>query len=442
MVNKRRRRTVIVVVTVVFVVVMQLPNLFNLYHTTHRPFDDKRAELGKVRQVEIDKIREAIAAKTVEPEEAKQRLDKLQQELSAEKEKSQHQRAEATYWGRLINAVLPLGWLPLGAMAAAEGDILPAVLGMFGLTLLGTASLWRSYHTTVRLYTGQFTAGKLRQRTEQPAIRPPKPEKQSAGMLEKTIPCVSEHASAIALAGIRSLTRAPEAKMMFMTPVIILLVFGSMFLTQSVNMPLALRPLLAFGGMATVLLGMLQLIGNQFAFDRSGFRVFVLCAANRRDILLGKNLSFAPLALSLALIMAILVQILYPMRFDHFLASLPQMVSMYLTLCFMGNWLSMLAPMPIASGSLKPSNPRLVPILLQLLFFFILPMILSPLLLPLGIELAVQYLGGIEGLPIYLVLALVECAAVVCIYGLLLGWQGSTLHAREQRILEIVTKAE
>jgi hypothetical protein len=69
-------------------------------------------------------------------------------------------------------------------------------------------------------------------------------------------------------------------------------------------------------------------------------------------------------------------------------------------------------------------------------------MILSPLLLPLGIELAVQYLGGIEGLPIYLVLSLVECAAVACIYGLLLGWQGSTLHAREQRILEIVTKAE
>src|SRR5204863_417498 len=67
------------------------------------------------------------------------------------------QQAEST--AKLINLLLPPGWLPLGAMALAEGNLLPALLGTIGLTLIGSASLWRSYRTTVRLYTGQFSAG-------------------------------------------------------------------------------------------------------------------------------------------------------------------------------------------------------------------------------------------------------------------------------------------
>ena len=51
-----------------------------------------------------------------------------------------------------------------------------------------------------------------------------------------------------------------------------------------------------------ILLTMIQLVGNQFGFDRSGFRVYVLCAAPRRDILLGKNLAVAPLALGFSLV--------------------------------------------------------------------------------------------------------------------------------------------
>jgi hypothetical protein len=125
------------------------------------------------------------------------------------------------------------------------------------------------------------------------------------------------------------------------------------------------------------------------------------------------------------------------------LAAIPQTVSMYLILCVMGNWLSMLAPMPIASGSLKPRNPKLTPVLIQMAFVFMLPMIMAPLLLPFGIELLVQYVGGVEGLPIYLGLSIAACVVVVWIYRLFLTWQGGFLQAREQRILEIVTtKAE
>ncbi len=210
------------------------------------------------------------------------------------------------------------------------------------------------------------------------------------------------------------------------------------------EVPEAIRPLLAFGAMTIFLLSMIQLVGNQFGFDRSGFRVFVLCPACRRDILLGKNLAFAPLVLALGAIMIAFIQVVYPMRLDHFLALLPQFISMYLLFCMLANLLSILVPMPIAQGSLKRANPKLIPILLQGVFvLFLFPLVLAPTLLPLGVEFALEKLGWIKGVPICLVLSLVECVVVVYVYRLVLTWQGALLHAREQKILEIVTtKAE
>src|SRR5437588_9529285 len=161
--------------------------------------------------------------------------------------------------------------MPLGTLAAAEGQVLPALLGTFGLGFIGTVSLWRSYRTTLRLYTGQFTSGKGKPAAT--AVAPPvKAGKASVGLLEKHIPGLSEQAAAIALSSFRSLLRAPEAKMMLLTPVIVLIVCCSMFLGKRVDPPEMVRPLMAFGATATVLLGMVQLLGNQFGFDRSGFR--------------------------------------------------------------------------------------------------------------------------------------------------------------------------
>src|SRR5262249_11423504 len=87
--------------------------------------------------------------------------------------------------------------------------------------------------------------------------------------------------------------------------------------------------------------------------------------------------------------------------------------------------------------------PKLVPIVLQMAFFFVFPMVLAPTLLPLGVEQIVEWLASVQGLPIFLGLSLLECIAVVCLYRLVLSWEGELLHIREQKILEIVTtKAE
>src|SRR5262249_17758304 len=229
-----------------------------------------------------------------------------------------------------------------------------------------------------------------------------------------------------------------------LSPVILLLVFGSMFLTGSVQLPEAARPLPALGVTTTILMSMLQLVANQFGFDRAGFRVFVLSAAPRRGILLGKNFATAPLALGLAGIAVTVVELIYPMRFDHFLAVVPQLIAMYLLFCLLANWLSILAPMPIRAGSLKPINPKVTPILLHMLFLFLFPLAVLPALLPLGIEYGLVKIEWVaEGVPVALPLSLLGCAAVVFLYRLVLPWQGDLLQARELKILEVVTaKAE
>src|SRR6202034_4082645 len=102
-------------------------------------------------------------------------------------------------------------------------------------------------------------------------------------------------------------------KMMLLTPVIMIPIFGFMVFKGRHDMAELMRPLVAIGGMGFALLGLMQLMCNQFGFDRDGFRVFVLSAISRRDILMGKNLAFAPVAFGIGAILLTVVQLLCPM---------------------------------------------------------------------------------------------------------------------------------
>ncbi len=439
MANPRRRRAIIVWVTMIFILLCQLPNLVNVFQPWKKLLPQ---ETSQVLEREQELQRELGAGRITLAEYQEKRLA-LYQGVKADRERAGQQawhRVEEA--GRWVNLVLPPGWLPLGALAAARGEALPPLLGTAGLALIGAASLWRSYRTTLRLYTGQFNSGK------KPAGAAPAPAKAPAAvarnrpgslLVEKELPWLPEQTAAIALGSFRSLTRAPEVKMLLMGPVILLVVFGSLLLSSSSDPPEALRPLMVFGGMAMVQLNLVQLIGNQFGFDRSGFRVYVLCPARRRDILLGKNLAVAPLALGLGAVVVLVLQAAYPMRWDHFLATFPQLVSMYLLFCLLANALSILSPIPISSGSLKPVNPKGFAILLQIAFVFLFPVALSPTLLPLAVESFLQGLGLVRGLPVGLVLSLMEVGAIGFLYHFVLTWQGAWFQSREQKILETVT---
>jgi hypothetical protein len=441
MVNQRRRRTVILIVTTVFVLLCQAPNLINLMRIRQEPRQD--TFLVHL-QEEQSRLQRQWAAGQITPAEYQRRLAELDQQLKAHAQETSNQTAEVGGIAWLLNLVLPPGWLPLGAREAVEGKIWPGLLGTLGLTVIGSASLWRSYRTTMRLYTGQFSSGKRRRVVETPAVAAaPAQAVPAKHLLERELPWISEQASVVALGSFRSLIRAPEAKMVLLSPIIIVLVFGSLFFTRSMAPPEISRPLLAFGAMTMILLSLVGLLGNQFGFDRGGFRVFVLSAAPRRDILLGKNLAVAPLALGLGLVIVTVLEICFPMRPDHFVAALLQLAAMYLLFCILANWLSIFLPMPIRMGSFKPVNPKGLPMLLYMVFTLLFPLVLVPVLLPLGMEFALAELGWLHGVPVDLFLSLAECAGVAGLYRLVLTWQGDTLQARELKILEAVTaKAE
>jgi ABC-2 type transport system permease protein len=435
--NPRRRRSVIVASTVIFVLIVQVPNVINLYSPWGTP---ERIDRSKALTEELAELDHALQAKEIDPAEFVRRKQGIIEKYKHATQVADQSKTDQLKQTALIaNLVLPIGWLPLGVMAASEGRIIPAILGMLGMTAIGTVSLWRAYRTTVGLYSGQTSNRKGR-----PAlvVTPPvSNRKPSRLLLEARLPGLSEPVSAVALGGFRSLVRSPEAKMMLLSPLIMLPIFGSMLFRGRGAIPELLAPLVAIAGMVLLLMGVVQLMGNQFGFDRDGFRVFVLSPASRREILLGKNLVFAPLVLVLALILLAIVQIVSPLGLDHFLGMFPQFVSMYLLFCIFTNLLSIYTPFHVSAGSLKPSNPKFSTVLLQMaMFLVIFPLTQGPTLLPLGIEALMRFMGWTAGVPIYSLLCLVECAVVIVIYYFSLVLLGNLFQAREQIILESVTK--
>jgi ABC-2 type transport system permease protein len=434
--NPRRRRTVVMVITATFVLIFQLPNLLNFY----KPWRAQDGPSGAASLTEeIAKLNRDAQSEKLDSAELDRRLNEISKNNQLAREQADRatfERLERT--ARLVNTIVPIGWLPLGVMSVAEGRLLPAMLGLLGMSTIGTISLWRAYRTTIGIYQGQSTARKVQ--TPLAVAKPSSGRKPQSALLETRLPRVSEPVSAVALGSFRSLMRSPEAKMMLLTPLIAGAVFGSLLWNGRHVIPISLRPLIGVAAMAVVLLGLTQMMANQFGFDRDGFRVFVLCAASRRDILLGKNLAFAPLGLGMATVLLLVVQTVCPMKPEHVLAMIPQYVMMFVLFCFLMNLLSIYAPIYIAPGSLKPSNPKLLTALMQAaMIMFIFPMTQGLSLFPLGIEALARQFDWLPHVPICLVLTLIECAAVVVIYRLLLDWQGSLLQSREQLILETVT---
>jgi hypothetical protein len=250
-------------------------------------------------------------------------------------------------------------------MASGEGRLLPPLLGIAGMTFIGAISLRRSYRTTLRLYTGNYGSGKTQtsaassiaasDRMPSPA---PAPRSRARSMMDWEIPWVSEQAATVALSTLRSLLRAPEAKMVLLSPIILTFVFGAPMMRLSSNPSEFTRPLMASGGLLMILLSVGGLAMNQFAYDRSGFRNYVLAPSDRKEILLGKNLALAPVTLTLSALVLAMLQWFVPMKIDHFVGVLCQAITMYLLFSLFSNFVAILNPTAIAAGSMRPAVRR------------------------------------------------------------------------------------
>ena len=391
MTDPRRRRFVISLVTMIFVLLVQIPNLMNL------------ALQHAAQQGDVERRHEAEHAAV----------------------------AWAEQTAGLANAVVPIGWLPYAATAATEGRVWPALLATVALSLVAGASLRRSYLTTIRMHTGEFTSGKAPPR---PAVRTDR-----TLLVERSIPGLSEHASAIATASLRSILVAPEAKIMLMSPIIMVLVFGALFLTRSFRPPAEFRPLVAAGALATSLLSMGILAINPFGLDRAGFRALVLSSAERRDILIGKNLSIAPLVIAVQIVFVALIQIVLPMRLDHLLALIPQAATMFLLFSLLSNLSAIFAPSEIAPGTMKPTGGSGWTQMIRMGIVLGMPFVLSIALVPYGVEVLLATIWGATE-PIALLLSTVLAVLAGLFYWVAIGWEAWMLQRRELEILAIVAR--
>jgi ABC-2 type transport system permease protein len=421
MTNPRRRKTIIVAITFGLPILFQAPYLF---FNVLRPWENQTVATPPSPVPEHNQ--EKIIPEQPSVENSTKTIPVSSKEQFSEK------YSTTIRW---LNIAIPPGWFPLCLSDLAVHSLLPSLLSVIAFTVIGSLSLWRAYRTTVMYHTGRFSSGASKTTASNIVVD----STSKRLMIEWKWPWVSEHASGVASAALRGLLRAAETKMMLLGPIILAVAFaGALFLITG-TVPAILRPIMAIAAGAFVLLGGIQIAGNQFGYDRAGFRSYVLSPLPRRDLLLGKNLSLGLILLPLCMLLSIFVSCIYPMRIDYYPMMIILLISLYLLYCTLANLLSILAPLPMSAGAIQPTQMTTVPILWQLGFMMIYPMVIGLVLLPVGAESLFEFTSGYHGWPVALILSLGIGALSVFIYRRGLTICAAYLVKREKILVQIVT---
>jgi hypothetical protein len=410
--NPRRRRAVIMGVTAAFIVIAQAPNLY--FNVIRRENKTTRAQ----RRAETPEQRAARDA-TEEAELA--RLAKAQ-------------------------VAIPPLWVPVGAKAIAEGRVLPALFGTFGVITIGALGLRRAYRSTLRFYQGE-TGGKASARAPAKRAAPAAgaagasaPVKEGVAFLERQLPGVPEQAAAVALATLKSMLRAPEVKMQWGTSFIVTLLVGAPLLFRAgSSLPDAAKPFISTGVVVFSMFLLVAFVANQFGFDRDGFRAYVLSPADRRLVLIGKNLAALPAAAASSILLVTIVTIWLRLSPLVFVAALLQLTVGLFLAAMVGNLLSILVPYRIQPGSMKPTKLPGLAMLVLVLSQMSLPLALTPAFLPPLAGYLSQRFGGPPASIVNLGLSLVMALVTAFAYRQTLAPLGRLLSRREQKILATVS---
>jgi len=407
MTNPRKRRAVVMGLSFGIILLIQIPNL---YFNFTRKFDEASRQKRLNETAEQRKARESAD------------LDRLSTLMTVER-------------------YVPPLWVAGGAQALAEGRAWPAILGTVGCLAIGALGLRRAYRSTVRFYQGN-SGGKASARQASAATPSTSevPVRRGRMLVERKPPGVPEQSAALALATLQSMLRAPEIKMQWGTSfVVLLIVGGSIAFRAGPQIPLVGKPFMVTGIIIFSMFLMVQFFANQFGFDRDGFRALVLSPAQRKLILLGKNLAGVPAPATLGLVLVTLVSVWARVSPFVYLAGLCQIVATMTIMAIGGNLLSILVPFRIQPGSMKPTKMPALAVLMLILGQLVFPVFMLPLFVaPLGGWLW-ERAGGPPAALTNLAISAVLAAIIVFVYWRVLGPLGRLLQRRETRILATVT---
>lgn len=402
--NPRKRRTVVMVIMLTFVVLGQAPNL---YFNVFRRFDNARP---------------------------------------TPHQRNPHNASIEETFGQVlaVQEFIPPLWLPAGAQSLAEGRALPALGGILSCFAIGALGLWRAYRGTLRFYRGE-SSGKAKAQVQAARMPTGAATAAKAGrrFLELRLPGVPEQAAALALATFRSLLRAPEVKIAWGTSIIVPLIVGSSILYRpgaaAMKIPEAVKPFAATGAVVFSVFMLVQFFANQFGFDRDGFRALVLSPAERRNILLGKNLACLPVGAAFGLLLLGLIALRLHLSPLLLVSVLLQLIALLLLAGLVGNVLSIMVPYRIQQGSMKPTKMPGLAMLVLMACHILFPVAMAPVFVPALAALVWQRLGWPSMVPVNLILSVVLVALTAVAYWQTLGPLGRLLQRRETKILGIVT---
>jgi len=258
--------------------------------------------------------------------------------------------------------------------------------------------------------------------------------------LELRLPGVPEQVAALALATFRSWLRAPEVKVAWGASILVpLIVGGSILFRANLKLPDAAKPFFATGAVVFSVFMLVQFYANQFGFDRDGFRALILSPADRRHILLGKNLACLPVGGGFGLLLLLLVSLRLHLSPLVFAAALFQLAAVLLLAGLGGNLLSILVPYRIQQGTLKPTKMPGLAMLVMMLCHMLFPLAIVPVFVPPLVGLLWRASGWSTAVPVNLILSLVLAALAALAYWQALGPMARLLQRRETRILAVVT---
>jgi hypothetical protein len=199
------------------------------------------------------------------------------------------------------------------------------------------------------------------------------------------------------------------------------------------------KPFIATGVAAFSIFMLIQFLANQFGLDRDGFRSLILSPADRRLILLGKNLASLPVGAAFGTIMLALSSMWLHLPWLVFTATLFQLAALLLLAGLAGNALSILVPYRIQPGSLKPTKLPGLAMLAMILCHMLVPVAMAPAFVPPLAELLWRMAGWPDVVPVNLIFSILLAAVVAVAYWQMLGPLGRLLQRRETKILGVVT---
>ncbi|MFK7765896.1 MAG: hypothetical protein AB8B55_01550 [Mariniblastus sp.] len=329
---------------------------------------------------------------------------------------------------------LPCGFLTLGVDRANRfGSWLPGILGTVCMLVIGSGCLFFAYRKSLKKYTGENVVG--RTKTDHATGLGWKQSRQF-----NTLPGTSAQSSAVAMATMKSLRRAPEC-LAAVIPAIAAVLLGSPYLIgmKGYEIPIAMRDWLPFGVIFVTMIGFPAFLFSTYSYDRDGFRAFVLSPLPRAEILHGKNLGIGIPTVITGWITLLILQIFVPQKMFWFVGTLIQIPAAYLFLCLIGHLISIFFPIGFKRGSMTPVNVKALPAIVLYAGIIVGPAIATiPAKITHGISVVFESYFAMPMGWLYVVLSLIQLVASWVIYRNCLSPLATLLWNHEPEILQAV----